>query len=492
MVIPTSQQAYSVAQGTSPIPAYIFRDRDPTEDDITYVLYTRWVNTLTKGIWALEAFIPSNGFITAQWRAWAPIVVSTVDPTSSDYLYPIGQTWINTASQIYWGLVNVTGTTATWEDLSTGVSTGILTITGNSGGSVAGDGARNINLLGSGGVTVAGNPGTHTLTVSLSGGSTAIDSVGVDASTGPGTNPVLPTAAGLITVTGGQVAAATTANVIRTDSLAANTYTIEVQRSKTEAVGTVGSNGVSHFNSADFTVDNTGFVSLTSPGNTAFTSINIQVFTTSGTYTPTPGMKQCIVEVVGGGGGGGGATSAGFGDSIIAGGGGGGAYSKGLFTAAQIGASKPVTIGAGGAGGNTTGGTGGTTSLGALISVGGGSGGSGQTQISGAQPFYSSGGSGGVPIIPGSYSINGCPGDIGFATETDAQGLIVSGYGGSTFLAEESASLAEAAAGGLQSNGNAGISFGGGGGGALQFGGPAGTFTGGAGAPGVCIITEYI
>jgi len=35
----------------------------------------------------------------------------------------------------------------------------------------------------------------------------------------------------------------------------------------------------------------------------AFDQVHIQVFTSSGTYTPTSGMKYCTIEVVGGGGG---------------------------------------------------------------------------------------------------------------------------------------------------------------------------------------------
>ena len=42
------------------------------------------------------------------------------------------------------------------------------TLTGNSGGAVGPTGG-NINVVGSGGVTVAGNPGTSTLTISVSG-----------------------------------------------------------------------------------------------------------------------------------------------------------------------------------------------------------------------------------------------------------------------------------------------------------------------------------
>ena len=45
----------------------------------------------------------------------------------------------------------------------------VETLTGNSGGPVSPDGSDNINLLGAGGVTVSGNAGTHTLTISVSG-----------------------------------------------------------------------------------------------------------------------------------------------------------------------------------------------------------------------------------------------------------------------------------------------------------------------------------
>ena len=36
-----------------------------------------------------------------------------------------------------------------------------------------------------------------------------------------------------------------------------------------------------------------------------FTSVVMQVFTSSGTYTPTAGMQYCIIQMVGGGGAGG-------------------------------------------------------------------------------------------------------------------------------------------------------------------------------------------
>lgn len=93
-----------------------------------------------------------------------------------------------------------------------------------------------------------------------------INAVDVDAHTAPGTDPVVPTA-GLITITGGQVASGVVgANVIRTDSLAASTFTIEIQRSTAVAATDSTKNGVSHFNSAEFTVDASGFVSLAGGG----------------------------------------------------------------------------------------------------------------------------------------------------------------------------------------------------------------------------------
>ncbi len=50
-----------------------------------------------------------------------------------------------------------------------GITTGsgtLNTLTGNSGGPVGPDGSSNINVIGSGAITVSGSPGTNTLTIS--------------------------------------------------------------------------------------------------------------------------------------------------------------------------------------------------------------------------------------------------------------------------------------------------------------------------------------
>lgn len=483
MTFPNSQQAYGIATGASPIPAFIFQDRDPTEQDYNpnYKIYTGWVNTVTKAIWYLEGIIPSNGFVTAQWRAVGPIVVSEDNPSSSDYQYPIGQTWINTTAMSYWGLVNITGSTATWEELSSGAASGILTLTGNSGGAVGPDGSRNIDLLGSNGVTVIGNPVTNTLTISLSGGGQAIDSINVDASTAPGTDPVLPDSAGQITVTGGQVASGTTANVIRTNSLAANTYTVQVQRSTATSSSTIGSNGVSHFNSGDFTVDSNGFVSTL-----AFTSCVQRIFEISGTYTPTAGMRFCVIELVGGGGGGGDATNPGGGANMTAGsGGGGGGYARGVFSASDIGASQPITIGAAGTHGSPATG-GGTTSVGALISQSGGDG--GVTLGPTSSPLETDGGAGGGTVLsPPIFWSNGSSG--GDALIFGSTSLVTGGDGGASILGNTTPGASVGPGGGAVGGVSAGL-WGSGGAGAVSSG--TGAADGGDGTSGVVLITEFI
>ena len=102
-------------------------------------------------------------------------------------------------------------------------------------------------------------------------------------------------------------------------------------------------------------------------------SINEQVFTTNGTYTPTTNTVYVVAEVVGGGGGGGGTgspSSAGIGG----GGGGAGGYARGAYPVATL-SGQTITIGTGGSGTSAGNGNGGTTSsIGSIISASGGGG----------------------------------------------------------------------------------------------------------------------
>jgi len=136
--------------------------------------------------------------------------------------------------------------------------------------------------------------------VQLSGTGLAIDSIAVDASTAPGTNPVVPTVAGLITITGGQVATGTVgANVIRSNSIAANSFRMEIQRSTAVVGSTVALNGVSHFDSTSFSVDGTGFVQSLGGGFTwndvsgAFSPLKNNGYFITGTATANlPGLPS--------------------------------------------------------------------------------------------------------------------------------------------------------------------------------------------------------
>ena len=126
----------------------------------------------------------------------------------------------------------------------------------------------------------------------------------------------------------------------------------------------------------------TAFVANSIAANTG-RLINIQVFTSSGTYTPTTGTKKIRVRLVGGGAGGGSAASNTSANWVSLGSGGGaGTYGEtGLIDASSI-STVTVIVGNGGAGG-TVGGSGiagGSSSFGAYITApGGAAGGSGSS-----------------------------------------------------------------------------------------------------------------
>jgi hypothetical protein len=89
---------------------------------------------------------------------------------------------------------------------------GIETVTGNAGGAVPGDGSANINIVGTGTITVTGVPATNTLTIASTGTPatyTTDDHI-----------PVVPSALGNLNVAGG--------SNINTNGFIANTVTINL------------------------------------------------------------------------------------------------------------------------------------------------------------------------------------------------------------------------------------------------------------------------
>lgn len=223
------------------------------------------------------------------------------------------------------------------------------------------------------------------------------------------------------------------------------------------------------------------------PGS-GITEVAVQVFTASGTYTPTAGMAYCLVISTGAGGGGGGADNSDTSATRAGGGGGGGATCIELFSAATIGASQSVTIGTGGAGGANTGGNGGNggdTTFGALHTAGGGVGATGG--VGASSTAILAGGAGGT-ASGGLLNIAGGMG--GYSTSIssrDSSGSAISGSGGGTFWGAGPGSI------------NSFTSLAGIAGGAYGTGGTGGTatdtttgVTGGTGADGVCFVLEFV
>lgn len=223
------------------------------------------------------------------------------------------------------------------------------------------------------------------------------------------------------------------------------------------AVGDITINQV-----VDIVYDGTQF-QMTNARPPAGVVVAMQAFTSSGTYTPTTGMAYCVVHMVGGGAGGAELAAGNYGG----GGGGAGEYATGVFSAASIGASQTVTIGAGGAANSA----GGNTSLGALLVANGAA--AATTGIGGAGG--TGGGGTGLHVV-GGQGQSGPP--------LSSAPLAVGGSGGASFFGS----------GGRGGQGNldagaAGVAYGSGGGGngcATTFG------NAGAGAGGCVIIYEYL
>lgn len=250
---------YPVANAYASDSAFVdqFATRNPTVNDVNYPIQKKWLNTATGQLYELQNFTSSNGIVSANWILIGSTGLAETLTGNSGGAVPATSNNIDVVGDgTYIKTVGTPGTST----LTIEPAGGLTTIYTEDGPTTATAMAGNLNVLGGSGITTHGSG--NTITISLTGGGEAIDSIEVDAFTGPGTNPVVPTVAGLVTVTGGQVAAGTTTNVIRTDSLAANTYTIQVQRAQAVASSTIGDNGVAHFNSADFTVDANGFVSI--------------------------------------------------------------------------------------------------------------------------------------------------------------------------------------------------------------------------------------
>lgn len=208
-----------------------------------------------------------------------------------------------------------------------------------------------------------------------------------------------------------------------------------------------------------------------------------KIFTSSGTYTPTPGTKKILIEVQGAGSGGGGAGSTSATSYSAGGNGTGGGYAMSLLdVAADKITSVPVTVGAGGLGGNgspTGGNAGGASKFGSFITAGGGNG--SLTTAPRDTAFTITGTYGG--IATGGNIINR-RGD-GSDSVICIGGLIVIGRAGSSKFGAGGNGYAN-----WNVSGKNGVGYGSGGTGATSNNSPDVYYSGGNGADGIVIVWE--
>jgi hypothetical protein len=233
--------------------------------------------------------------------------------------------------------------------------------------------------------------------------------------------------------------------------------------------------------------------------------MNVQVFSVSGVYMPSPGLVALTVECQGGGGGGGGALGAlvattGMTNWMLSGGGGaGGCYARKTLPAALVLGGVTVTVGLGGVAGsasqNTQAGPGGATSFGALCLANGGGGGWSNVYSGGLGVNHGLGGQRGTgtDTNPGvgdiaTWGNAGGSGTTLWFNATDTGGAVIwSGEGGGSHFGSSPPQSAQNPAG---VPGVAGEFGSGGSGGASGYAnGPA---VGAAGGNGLCIVTEHI
>jgi len=208
--------------------------------------------------------------------------------------------------------------------------------------------------------------------------------------------------------------------------------------------------------------------------------------TGAGTYTPSAGMKFIIAEAQGGGNPGGGSLTTTTGNISGGSAGGAGAYGKGRYSAASVGASQPITVGAAGTQNlGAAGGVGGTSSIGALLSAPGGLGSLSQNGIPSGQIIIGNNSLTAAPSGANLISIKGGCNNSSLCVTNGSVSGFLGGTGGFTPFGVGGAGTSLNAPA-SPASGNYGT---GGGGTFLSQSSPS--VTGGAATDGVVIIQEF-
>jgi hypothetical protein len=207
-------------------------------------------------------------------------IMKNRDPLTTDYNnFSIGTWWLNTDTNSLFFLAALANGIATWINISE-ASGAVETLTGNSGGAV-GPTAGNVNVLGDGStISIIGNPGTNTLTIS------AILATPLSTLTGNSGGAVSPTM-GNINILG-------SSGII----VAGNpgTSTLTVTPSTTAAISFVTQSGTATPAAGALTINGASGLTTTGAGNTVTVANNGSLTTSfitspaTGTATPAAGV----------------------------------------------------------------------------------------------------------------------------------------------------------------------------------------------------------
>ena len=442
-------------------------------------------------------------------------------PTTGDYRqFSIGDEWEdNSVNPIAWyKLSSKDANIAIWQKFIPSISSAVSTIN-----SISPDGSGNFSINAGSNVTVT--PGANSVTIASSAGGAA--NFVTNSGTATESSGTLNIVGGTSITTSGTGSTVTVAfnpsspinpssGGTGVSSPTAHTFPVAEGASPFNFLGPltdgqllIGSTGADPVpatitaGSGISIINGSGSITIGSTETQGFTSVNIQTFTTPGpgTYTPTTGMKYCIVECVGAGGGGGGTPSI-SGTQFAAGtGGGAGEYARGKFSAATIGVSQFIFIGSAGSPvAGVDGPAGGPTYLNGplFITANGGSGGKVGVAVGVGGSDQFEGGAGGTGGVGGEVRSPGNNGGTSYCFFPTAGGAgVLIGSVGADSQYGSGGVAASPLSGQLTFPGQAALGYGAGGSGAISNpaaagGALQGAEPGGQGSGGIMIITEFI